>query len=177
MITERQITIAKALISTGLLDCVYHSVELVQDDKGVKFPAYNKGAEQIYIGPDDAKKMFAYIRQNGATTKLEEKLIGSCSKMYKMAVPTRVVIFQDHCAEDFDKLTNKLLAIIFLKEVSFTAYNNNAFQLAKQESPAGDFAFDATTFYLAIDVVMKFWITTDNCPEENCIAYPNPICS
>lgn len=175
MITEKQIEIANVLLSKGV-NCVYHSVELIADEKGVKFPAYKIGNEQYFVGPDDTKPLFAYIRQTSATVRIDEKLLGGCSKMYRISTPTRIVIFQDHVKEDFDLLTRKMLAVAFLKDVSLVSFNNNAFELAKQESPIGKFAFDATTFYLAIDVQIKLWLTVDNCNSNDCIVYPNPIC-
>lgn len=174
MITEKHIQIANTLLGKGI-NAVYHSAELISDDKGVKFPAYKIGNEQFYIGPDDTKGMFAYIRQSGATNKIKEDFIGGCSKMYRISSPTRIVIFQDHVKEDFDVLARKMLAVAFLKDVSLVSFNYNAFELAKQESPIGDFAFDATTFYLAIDVQIKLWLTIDNCDVNDCIVYPNPI--
>lgn len=175
MITEKQIQIAQSLNAAGI-DTVYHSCELVEDDKGVKFPAYKKGSEQYYVGPDDTRKMFAYIRQSGAATRVREDKEGSCAKMYLMQAPCRVVVFQDHTKEDFDALTKKLLRIAFLQDVSLYSFSLNAFHLAKQESPIGDFAFDATTFYLAIDLSIKFWLFPNQCLDEDCIIFPNPVC-
>lgn len=176
MITEKQIEIGNALLATGLVNSVYHSAELVEDKTGVKFPAYKIGDEQFYIGPDDTRKMFAYIRSSGQATRLTDDKEGSCAKMYKISAPHRVVIFQDHASGNFDAIIRKLLSLTFLKDVSFVAYNYNAFQLGKQESPIGDFAFDATTFYLAIDIQIKFLIFPNQCDEDSCITYPNPIC-
>lgn len=177
MITEKQIEIANALIATGLVNSVYHSAELVEDEKGIRFPAYKIGAEQIYIGPDDTKKMFAYIRSAGPATRAEEGREGSCSKMYRIQAPHRVVIFQDRVKENFDALISNLLSLTFLKDVTLVSYNNNSFQLGKQESPIGSFAFDATTFYLAIDILIKVWIFPNLCKDDSCIVHPNPICS
>lgn len=177
MITERQIEIANVLIATGIVQSVYHSVELVPDDKkGAAFPVYKIGTEERYCGPDDSKKMFAYIRKLSSVTRLREDLMGSCSKSYKLSCPHRIVIFQDHTEEDFDSLIKKLLKVAFIKNVSLVSFNNNAFDLAKQESPLGDFSFDATTFYLAIDVQIKIELLIDNCQSNDCITYPNPIC-
>lgn len=176
MITEKQIEIADVLLSTGLIDKVYHSCELVEDEKGVKFPAYKVGDEQFYVGPDDGKKMFAYIRSNGAASTSRNLLEGSCAKMYTVNVPHRVVIFQDHVKDNFDAIIQKLLRVSFVKDVSLISFNNNAFQLAKQESPIANFAFDATTFYLAIDVQIKITLRGSQCDEDACIVHPNPIC-
>lgn len=177
MITEMQIELARQLLSTGLLTAFYHSVELVEDKEGKKYPAYKIGAEQFYCGPDDTKQMFGYIRQSGAATKLEEKLEGGCNKMYKVAIPHRIVIFKDQEERNFDSLVQKLLRVSFAHNVGFVSFNTNAFQLGKEESPIGNFAFDATTFYLAIDIQIKMWLSIRMCDEEECITYPNPICS
>jgi len=175
MITEKQIEIAKTLNAEGV-GSVFHSCELVEDEKGVKFPAYKKGSEQYYVGPDDSKKMFAYIRTNGAAYTGRSDAEGSCAKMYTINAPHRIVIFQDHCAEDFDALTRRFLNVGFIKDISLSSFNNNAFQLGRQESPIGKFAFDATTFYLAIDVVIKIQLRGSECNNDICIIHPNPIC-
>lgn len=177
MITEKQIEIANVLLATGIVQSVYHSAELVADEKGLKFPAYKIGNEQFYIGPDDTKKMFAYIRQTSAAVRIREDMLGGCYKLYRIYAPHRIVIFQDHVKEDFDLLSRKMLAASFLKDVSLVSFNNNAFELAKQESPIGQFSFDATTFYLAVDLQIKLTLTIDNCITDTCIVYPNPICS
>lgn len=178
MITEKQIEIAKALINTGLVNSVYHSVELVEDDKGsgkAMFPAYKIGNEQFYIGPDDSKKMFAYIRLAGSSQTSKSDFIGGCTKIYSMQAPCRIVVFQDHLKDNFDTIIRKLLLVGFVKDVSLLGFTNNAFHLAKQESPLGKFAFDATTFYLAIDVQIKFLLTPDSCVQDYCSVHPNPI--
>ncbi|MEO7049879.1 MAG: hypothetical protein ABI091_31535 [Ferruginibacter sp.] len=177
MITEKQIEIAKALISTGEISQVYHSVELVEDKSGIKYPACKKGAEQYYVGPDDKKKMFAYIRQNGNVQTIEEILHGGCGKMYKVKIPLRIVVFHDHEKNDFDILVKKMLSFTYTKDISLLSFKTNAFQLGKEESPLGDFAFDATTFYLAIDVNVKMLMANSTCDEDACITHSNPICS
>lgn len=178
MITQRQIEIANVLLGTGLVNSVYHSVELLEDEKGIKYPGYKMGAEQFYVGPDDEKKMYAYIRQNGPTLKVDERLEGSCSKMYKMSSPQRVVIFQDHVKDNFDGMIKRFLAVGFLKDVTLVSFNNNLPQLLRQEAKVGDFKYDSTTFYLAIDLQVKFWISGHLCNDEDlCTVHPNPICS
>lgn len=177
MITERQIEIGRKLLGTGLVKSFYHSVELVEDQKGKKFPAYKTGAEQLYVGPDDRKQMFAYIRQSGQASRLEERPDGGCSKSYRMGIPHRIVVFKDREDRDFDALVQKMLSISFLKDVSLLSFHTNAFQLSKDESPIGDFSFDATTFYMAIDLQIKIWLSAKDCEDRPCIAHPNPICS
>ena len=177
MITEKEIEIAKALIGTGLINEVFHSVELVEDKTGVKFPAYQKGNEQYYVGPDDSKSRFAYIRQTGPVKPVDLTMEGSCSDLTKLSVPLRIVVFKDHEYENHDALIQRLLSFTFLKDVKLVSFNNNAFQLGKQESPVGDFAFDATTFYLAIDISARIWISAKMCAEDPCALHPNPICN
>ena len=156
MITEKQIEIAQALLVAGV-NSVYHSCELIEDEKGEKYPAYKKGNEQYYVGPDDSKSMFAYIRNLGAVPVSRTTLEGSCSKLYQLEAPHRIVIFQDSVKDDFDSLINKFLSVAFIKDVSLVSFNHNAYILGKQESPIGKFAFDATTFYLAIDVLLSLY--------------------
>lgn len=175
MITEQQIKLAQLLLSTGVVSEVFHSVILYADENGDKFPVYAKGAEQYYIGPDDKKGRFAYIRQTGPVMKGNEVLEGSEKKMYLLSSANRIVVFKDRETENVDSLVRKLLKPCFSDFVSLSSYQHNAFQLEKQESPIAKFAFDATTFYVAIDVVIRWWASEEDC-EEPCITYPNPIC-
>ena len=177
MMTEQQIALAKLLIATGVVDRVYHSVKLHADEAhSNKYPVYAKGAEEFYIGPDDKKNRFAYIRQTGPVTKGEERLESSEQKMYFLLAPNRIVVFKDREKENVDRLIRKLLATCFTENISLVSYQHDAFKLAKQETPIGNFSFDATTFYLAIDVQIRWWIDAKDCEEESCIVYPNPIC-
>lgn len=176
MITEKQIEIAMELIGTKLVNKVFHSVELVESEKG-KFPAYKIGAEEYYVGPDDTRGRFAYIRQSGSAQTVREDAVGSCSRMYKLRVPMRIIIFKDREEKNHEAITNKFLRIAFLKDVSLVAYSTNAFALAKQESSIGDYAFDARTFYLAIDIYVKFQLLQNDCDEDLCLTHSNPICS
>jgi hypothetical protein len=177
MIVEKQIEIARKLIATGLVNNVYHSVEIVRDEKEEKYPAYKQGAEQFYIGPDDSKLMYGYIRQNGTVQVVDQKMESGCSKIYKVSAPHRVVVFKDKEAGNFDALVQQLLFCVFVKDVVLVSFTNDAFKLAQQESPMGDFAFDATTFYLAIDVKISVWLTERQCKEDSCIIHSNPICN
>ena len=176
MMTAQQISLANMLLATGVVGEVFHSVTLHADDKGEKYPVYAKGAEEFYIGPNDKKDRFAYIRQTGPVTKGDEVLEGSEMKMYRLSAANRIVVFKDREKEDFDSLIKKLLAPVFAESISLISYQHNAFALAKQESPIGNFAFDATTFYLAIDVSIRWWITADECADDRCVIYPNPVC-
>lgn len=173
--TEQQIKLATLLLSTGIVEEVYHSVTLFADEKGDKYPVYAKGAEEFYIGPNDKKKRFAYIRGTGPVMKGDEVMEGSEKKMYHLSAANRIVVFNDHEKEDFDYLIKKLLLPVFTDNISLLSYQHNAFQLAKQESPLGNFRFDATTFYLAIDVQVRWWIDSKYCDDEPCIIHANPI--
>ena len=176
MITEKEIEIAQSLLATGVVKSVYHSVELIEDKDGQKFPAYKKGGEQFYIGPDDMKDRYAYIRQTGPARNIKDELQGSCSGMTDILIPMRIVVFKDHEKDNHDSLVQRLLKFTFLKGVSLLSFSTNAFQLSRQESPLGDFFFDATTFYLAIDFNVKLLITAKMCDEPICKDHLNPIC-
>lgn len=176
MITEKQIEIAQALINTGLVDKVFHSVELVEDKQGVKFPAYAIGAEQSYVGPDDVMGRFAYIRQIGVLKNSADELAGSCTGLTSLSVPLRIVVFKDHEKGNKDALLQKLLSFTFIKGITLQSVSTNAFQLGKQESVLGKFAFDATTFYVSIDVTVKLLLSSKMCEDDTCIVHPNPIC-
>lgn len=176
MIVDIQKDIADALIKTGLIKKVYHSVQLIEDKKGVKFPAYKVGDEQFDLVPDDSKDRLCYIRQTGKLVTDQVSLEGSCSSLYKMKVPLRIVVFKDHEKDDFESITLKLLTATFLKNINLASVSNNAYELGRQECPVSDFNFDATTFYIAIDVIAKFSINSNMCEIPACIVHPNPFC-
>jgi len=176
MIIEKQIEIAKALVATGLIHKVWHSVELIEDKNGIKFPAYSINGEQFYIGPKDTLHRFAYIRQMGVLKNNGNELVGGCSEFSTLSVPLRIVIFKDREKENHNALLQRLIKFTFIKGIKLRSISTNAFQLAKQESPIGDFAFDATTFYASIDVIAKIIISEKMCSEDICITHLNPIC-
>lgn len=177
MTTDKQIEIARALVATGLINKAFHSVELLPDAEGTgSFPAYKVGKEQYYVGPADNKGRFAYIRESGLTVRAEFDNTGSANKGYRVTTPCKVVIFSDHETADFEKLKTKLMnAFIFLPDVDFTSVSADAFVNGKNESPIGDYAFDATTFYIVVNIVIKGRLHRSNCPSEICVNHTNPI--
>lgn len=176
MIAEKYIALAKLILQSNIVKKVYHSVELVSNDKEIKFPVCKNGERDVYVGPDDSGIFFAYIRQTGPAINAETKKEGSEKNSYLLQVPTRIVYFMDNEERNFDSLTTKLLNIAFAPGVTLIRYDNNAYTLAAQESPIGNFSFDEKTFYLAIDINLKFWINQSKCEIDNCIIHTNPIC-
>lgn len=173
---EKQIELGRWLVGAGLVNKFYYGAELFTKENGVQYPVYRKGDEMFFIGPDDTKGRFGYARLNGAMSFFSTFSPGSCDKGYLIDTPVRVVIFSDREAENFDRLTTRIMGFTFLQNVRFTRAQLNPAVLARDESPIGDFKFGGTTFYLSVDVVIRTTLTREACAEDNCIVYPNPIC-
>jgi hypothetical protein len=176
MTTEKQIAIANMIIATGLVSKVYHSCQLLRDDQSQRFyPVYQRGAEQPYIGIDDTKGMFAYIRGNGDTTAAMAK-IGSCPTTYDMAAPVRVVFFNDYEKRDFNTLVTKLSSFTFLGGLKLTRIITDTHRLLREEQPTFQHSFDGLTFYVAFDITINFLHLPSDCEQKDCVTWPNPIC-
>lgn len=176
MVTKEQIIIAETILSTGLVKEVYHSCELIRNEENkLMFPAYKSGKENIYVGVDDTKDLFCYIRNNGSVTVLNNTLVSSCNKSYEVSVPMRAVFFNDNETRDFGLLTTNLSKFIFLKDVFLTRIVRDKYILSAEESTLWKTRFDGNVFYIAIDFTIKKFLQTSSCEEDLCAYYPNPI--
>lgn len=177
-LVRKEMEVGNYLLQGGLINRYAHSVELfTSPNRGGLYPVYRSGDEFIYFGVDDTKGRFAYFRLNGSPTPAGQPLrISSCTKTYLMDFPIRLVIFNDWEKENHAQLITKFLAVGFINNVTLSRFTANAVQLAKDESPIGDFDFGAKTFYLAIDLIIQTELKPSTCIEV-CDPFKNPIFS
>lgn len=176
MTTDIQIGIAQNIIASGIVNKVYHSCQLLRDEQYQQFfPVYRKGAEQPYIGIDDTKGLFAYIRANGDMSA-EVSRVASCSNAYDMKAPLRVVFFSDNERRDFGLLVTRLSAFAFAAGVRLNRVITDMNKLLKDEQPNFAHQFDGQTFYVALDITVTFVLSPNLCEQTDCKAYVNPLC-
>lgn len=176
MTIKLQQEIAQAILATGLVPTVYHSCELVRNlENGRTFPAFKQGADYVYVGMDDTKGMYAYIRSNGDAPSVPLKLT-SCARQYEISTPLRVVFYNDRDDRDQHYLQTKLATFTFLTNVTLQRIIVDKFRLAKEENTINDPKFDGKVFYLAFDIIVKTVLLPDDCAADACETFPNPIC-
>lgn len=149
---------------------------LKDENGGDSFPAYKKGTEWLYVGVDDTRELFGYMRQNGDIVSVPYKM-ASCARSYQMTAPLRVVFFKDSEERDFDELTRQLASFTFTQNVTLVKIITDKFRLIREESPVfrDSPKFDGKTFYIAIDIFISFILQASDCESENCNSLPNPI--
>jgi len=177
-LVRKEIELGQYLVNNGIVTRFFHSAELFNDkERGNLYPVIRVGDEFTYIGVDDTRSRFAYIRLTGDPTASGVPLaIKGCSKSYNVICPVRLVVFNDWESEIREQLINKILAVTFFHHVSLIRYSANAGQLSREESPIGEFEFGGKTFYLAIDLNIVIPLMSNSC-DEICDPFPNPICS
>lgn len=153
-------------------DEIFHSAEIIVNDKGIKQPAIALNDEWISLAPTDQKETI-YIRRNGDDEVMEEMKLSSCGKSYKMRTALRIVFFRDHAKNHSAILSNMMEAVLtgFIKLKSIT---RDKWKLKKEES-SGDYNFGATTAYFAIDIYAIWYLQPDKCEEDFCEEIDNPI--
>jgi hypothetical protein len=176
MTTNAQIEIANKILETGLLTKVYHSCQALRDEVSQKFlPVYRKGAQLPYVGIDDTKGFFAYIRANGDMTAKISR-VGSCENAYDIVAPFRVVFYNDKERRSFEHLIAQLSVFTFLPIVKLNRIINDAGRLLKEEQPNYNANFDGQTFYVAFDITVSFVLLPNTCEQDLCTVYQNPVC-
>lgn len=177
MTTKKQIEIAKAIVATGLVTKVYHTCQLLKDEQQTKlYPAYQRGAEFMYVGPDDTQGLFAYIRANGDASAVPLR-VKSCTRDYEVTAPLRVVFFHDDEVRDHEFLKTRLASFTFLQNVTLLRVIDDKFRLVREESDLYRQHFDAKTFYVAFDISVNLLLLQSECETETpCEVFPNPIC-
>lgn len=161
-----------ALNLSKYFDNVYHSAELIYNDKNEKMPAVPVNDEWIDLSPTDQKES-VYIRRDGDDLMVYQQGIGSCAKAYKMKTPLRIVYFQDHAQSHFGILS-KLMQASLTGHTTLNRLIRDKWKLAKEES-SGEYSMGASTAYFAIDIDMLWDLLPDNCDNDFCITLDNPI--
>jgi hypothetical protein len=178
MTTAQEIKIAQRILETGLVNKVYYSTVLLRDEQNGQrmFPAYQRGADFVYVGPDDTQGLFAYIRLNGEISSVPFK-IESCGGSSQITVPLRVVFFNDNEDRDHSWLLLKLASFTFMRDITLQRVIDDRFRLAKEESDLYRTRFDGKTFFVAFDVFLKVLLLSSQCEDTKpCESFPNPIC-
>lgn len=163
-----------SLLANNILvsfDEVFHSAEIVTNDKGIKMPVVSLEDEWISIVPTDQKETI-YIRRNGDDEATELK-IGSCAKSYSMRTPLRVVFFKDH-AKGHNKIISELMQAVLVGGTKLIRIVQDKWKLLKDES-SGEYNFGATTAYFAIDIYALWTLTADTCDQDYCVDIINPL--
>lgn len=153
-------------------DEVYHSAEIVTNDKGIKHPAITFNDEYISLAPSDQKET-VYIRRSGDDEVMEEFKYGSCLKSYKMRSSLRIVFFKDH-AKNHSEILAHLTRSVLLQFTKLKSISRDKWKLLKDES-SGDYNFGATTAYFAIDIYVIWDLQPHTCEDEFCIDITNPL--
>ena len=153
-------------------DNVYHSAELIYNDKNQKTPAVPVSDEWVDLSPTDQKET-VYIRRNGDDSMVYQQGIGSCAKAYKMRTPLRIVYFQDHTNLHYG-IISKMMQAVLIQHTTLTRVIRDKWKLAKEES-SGEYAMGATTAYFAIDIDMLWDLLPDDCENDFCVEVDNPL--
>lgn len=162
-------------ISNSILlnfDEVFHSAEIVTNDKGEKFPAIVQADEWINLSPTDQKETI-YIRRNGDDEVLEDMKLGSCIKSYRMRSNLRIVFFRDH-AKNHNEILSNLMQSVLIGGTKLKSIIRDKWKLKKEES-SGDYNFGATTAYFAIDIYALWNLQPNTCVQDFCIDITNPL--
>ncbi len=138
-------------------------------------PCYRQGAEYHYVGLDDSRGFYAYIRYNGDVAAVPNK-IGSCAGFSRLVTPLRVVFYNDQETRDHAVLTDQLTRFTFLKNVSLSRVVLDKFALVKAESDQVRENFDAAVYYVAFDILVNTVVLPSNCEQDLCRTFINPIC-
>jgi hypothetical protein len=162
-------------LSNSLLqnfDEVHHSVEIIQNDKGEKLPAYPLDDEFIDVVFSDQKET-VYIRRNGDDEVMEELKISSCSKSYRMRTPIRIVYSKDF-AGDHNTILFKLMQSALIGGTKLKGIVRDKWKLQKEESSAR-LRLGATSAYFAVDLYVFWQLLPDTCEQEICLTLENPL--
>lgn len=175
MTIATQLLIADVLLKTTLVTRVYHSCEMILNKEGKMYPCYPVGGEYLYVGMDDRKGLYAYIRGNGDAVATTLKL-QSCARAYDVRTPMRVVFFHDNEDRDRNFLQKKLALFTSLADVTLQKIITDKYRLVKEESDVFDANIDGKVFYMAVDVLVKTILLSDTCANAECEIHQNPLC-
>lgn len=162
-------------LSNNLLfyfDEVYHSVEITINDKGEKMPSAPIGGKYIDLPFTDQRETI-YIRRNGDDEVQDDLRLSSCDKGYKMRTQLRIVYARDHIEKHNEILTHLMQAVL-TGGTKLNRIIQDKWKLQKEES-SGDYNFDATSAYFALDIYALWTLQPDTCEQDFCIDIINPL--
>lgn len=152
-------------------DEVYHSAEIITNDKGIKMPVISREDEWISLVPTDQRETI-YIRRNGDDDVTENLRLSSCANAYRIRTPLRIVYFQDHVKKQAEIISN-ILQSVLIRGTKLNKVIRDKWKLQKDES-SGTYNFGATTAYFAVDIYVMWDLITDTC-DFDCIEIDNPL--
>lgn len=157
---------------TNYFNEVFHSAEIVTNDKQEKYPGTSINDEWTDLSPTDTKEI-VYIRRNGDDEVMEDLKMSSCVKSYKMRSSLRIVFFRDH-AKKHNEILSKLMQAVLIGGTKLKSIIRDKWKLQKDES-SGNYNFGATTAYFAIDIYALWNLIPDTCGEDFCVDIENPL--
>lgn len=161
MTYDIQKAIARKLISKGLVTTAYICAYLI-DKNGVLIPAYPAGNRFEYVGADDTKGNYAYIRENGEWQFEQKTQLGCSMWLYRVTIPMRVVFY----GGDGNRDSKISVCMSALHENSCIVKNviTDKYQLFKTEQRgAEDRLFPHDKTYFAIDFNILQLLTSNEC--------------
>lgn len=167
--SEVIVSIANSIILR--FDEVFHSVELFTNDAGEKLPVLSSNYDTD-LAPTDQREII-YIRRNGEDEVIDELKLSGCGKSYRMRSSIRIVFFKDH-ADQHGKILTQLMQSVLITGTKLQKVIQDKFKLLKDES-SGEYKFDATTAYFAIDIYALWLLIPDTCEQDFCIELENPL--
>lgn len=165
------------ILDTGLTYRVFHSVKKFEDvNEGTTYPVYPSGIDEFtYVGIDDTKHMTVYCRQIDDLRVVKPELIASSLYNYRVAIPHRMVFFNDFEKRNQDDLLSRFIQFAFLPNIKLLRVIVDKERLANMESTAKGFNFGDETFYAAIDFEIALTLSQQNCEIElTCDSLTNP---
>jgi hypothetical protein len=169
-----------AIINTGYVTGVYHTVIQKKDSKGHIYPVAPVGNKFKPLGPNDSKGFYCYCRQVGTVDNIKEERIGGCNgKEYTLQIQHRLVFYnQDEERNHEDIFALMMKAVMSIgATVKFQKGITVPEQVAIVEAPTGKYSFQVTTFYRAIEFFVLLKLQADDCEAEiRCKGVANPYC-
>lgn len=163
------------ILKSGLVTKVYQDV-IILENGGNRYPAYRVGDDYEYIGVDDTKLLFCYVRQIGNVEKIKTEFTSSAQKTFISKVGYRFVFLNDWEKRNFDSLYSKILQITNFKNIDFRKLITDRNQLLKDESKPKAFVFGGFSFYCGLDIDLTFRMLVDECETPvDCDNMPNPL--
>ncbi len=165
------------LFASKLVSKVYHDV-FIRQEGAQRMPVYRSGNEFGYIGIDDSKSLYCYVRQIGDATNAKTELVGSSQKLFNIKAPFRFVFFNAYESRSFDDLNQAILNISFANNVDLIRFITDSDQLQNLEGTIRGFQLSAKSYYVGLDLSILLKLTEDNCGIEiSCNGLSNPICN
>ena len=171
-----QLEIAQRLVANTPIETVFIGASIVKKD-GKAMPTYPTGSGFEYIGLDDTKSLFAYIRNIGEW-RFEMVKPKGCGYLYNIAIPLRLVVIGLNKGLEFDNLILKVFDLLNSKTLIQRAIvePDQLFAIEQAGVDADKVFFTQYDNYFAIDFQMFATVSSTACVELNCNLENYKIC-